>query len=263
MRLLFPLLLALVVLAGCDSAEDPVSTTLLPDHARYAWSLMSVDVDADSLVFGEGAEVGVRTVSRNASVPGYGGLTELETRRGESRSWTWYEPAATRLREVAYRGAGMTPAAEPRSAPGVRLEGADVFGLPQLVAELAEAYRAARGGSADSLIVRDDPRVVFELPLEIGASWVSFTDPFRSTREVVGREVVAVEAGTFECFVIRTEVDLRREEGESFEWFDYVSEEHGLVLRTLDVVSEYRGPDNQPTGAFTRSVERLELTAGS
>lgn len=261
MRLLVPLL-TLVFLAGCDSAEDPVSTTLLPHDARYAWSLTDVEVDADSLVFGEGAEVRVRTVARNASVPGYGGLTELETRRGESRSWTWYEPAANRLREVAYRGAGVTPVAEPRAPSGVRRGREDVFGLPRLVADLAEAYRAARGGSVDSLIVRDDPRLVYELPLEIGASWVSFADPFESTRAVVGRETVTVAAGTFDCFVIRTEIDIRRAEGESFEWLDYVSEEHGLVLRTVDAVSEYRGPDNQPTGAFTRSVERLELTAG-
>lgn len=262
MRLLLPVLLALILFAGCDSAEDADSTLLLPDEARYAWSIESRNDETDSLLYSEAADVELHVVSRDASVPGYSGLTELETRVGESRSWSWYEPAATQLREVAYRNAGATPVVEPRSGVGVGLEAVDVLGLPWVVADLLGYPHSARGGSVDSLIVRDDPRVVYELPLEVGTSWVSFTDPFWSTREVVSRETVRVPAGTFDCYVIRTEVEVSRGEGERFEWLDYVSEGHGLVLRTVDVLSEYRGPNNLPTGGFTRLTERLELTAG-
>ena len=256
MRLLLSVLLALVLLAGCDSAEDPAplaSTALLPDEARYTWSIESHLIENDSLLFGDGTEVTVRAVSRNASVPGYEGLVEMETQTATGRSQTWYELTAEQLRGVAYQSAGATPLSSPRVVAGH----GDLFGLPRVVAKRIQQHTYTRGVSVDSLIVRDEPRVVYELPLEVGAGWVSFTDPFRSTRAVVGRETVEVEAGTFDCFVIRTEIDIAAQ----FEWFDYVSVEHGLVLRTTERVGEYRGPDNQPLGLM-RTVERLELIAG-
>lgn len=256
MRLLFPVLFALVLLAGCDSADDPApfsSTALLPDDARYGWSFTSRIVESDSLLFRDTAGVQVRTVSRNASVPGYGGLVELEVASSSQESRIWYESTTERLRQVAAVVPISTPPAYPRVAEGAL----DVYSLPRIVADLVARHRPARSGS-DSLIVRDDPRVVYELPLEVGAAWVSFTDPFRNTREVVGQETITVEAGTFDCFVIRTEIDI----DEQFEGLDYVSGERGLVLREMVWVQEYRGPDNLPTGAFFRTVERLELIAG-
>ncbi len=254
---LFLLLALLVLVPGCDSSDDPVATALLPDDARYAWSLESGLVEGDSLVLSTSEEVRVRTASRNASVPGYRGLTELESSVGVGSSRSWYEPREERLREVAYASPGSTPVVEPRGV----IVATDVYGLPYTVAQLVERHRAERGGSEDdSLIVRTDPRVVYELPLEVGRSWVSFTDPFGSTRAVVGRETVTVEAGTFDCFVIRTEIDVVSD-AEQFEWLDYVAPGRGLVLRTTETVQEYRGADNQTLGLL-RTVERLEMTSG-
>jgi hypothetical protein len=256
MRLLPTALLALaaLALAGCDSADDPDFAQLLPEDARYTWSLTSRIVESDSLLFSNGGEVTVRAVSRDASVPGYRGLTELETATSTSESRVWYELTAERLRQVAAVVPVSTPPATPRMAEAA----ADVYGLPRIVADLIASRRLARSGS-DSLVVRDDPRVVYELPLEVGSSWVSFTEPFGSTREVVGREAVTVAAGTFDCFVIRTEIDV---DYEAFEWLDYVSPAHGLVLRTMTGVQEFRGPDNPPGGELFRVDERLELIAG-
>jgi hypothetical protein len=261
MRRLLPVLFVFAVLAGCDSGDDPAPFTpnaLLPDDALYAWSFESRAVESDSLLFGESDEIRVRTVSRNASVPGYQGLIELESRYDRANQRVWYELTDERLRAVAYTSTAFTPPASPRVAAGAP----DVFGLPRIVADLVAQHRPLRsGGERDSVTVRDDPRVVYELPLEVGASWVSFTDPFGSARAVVGRETVTVEAGTFDCLVIRTEIDVV-DEDERFEWLDYVSAERGLVLRKTEWLGEYRGPENLPTGAFFRTVERLELIAG-
>lgn len=261
MRLLLPVLFFAVVLTGCDSGGDPApgsSEALLPSDALYAWSYESRIVESDSLLFGEAGEVRVRTVSRNASVPGYDGLFELEVASSSQESRIWYELTNERLRQVAAVVPISTPPAYPRVAEGAL----DVYSFPRTVSDLIVRHSPLRSrASDDSLIVRDDPRVVYELPLEVGAAWVSFTDPFRNTREVVGLETVEVEAGTFECFVIRTEIDVVAE-NEQFEGLDYVSEEHGLVLRTFEWIQEYRGPDNQPNGEFFRTVERLELIVG-
>lgn len=257
LRLLISGLVVFTALAGCDSAEEPVPTLGLPDEAHYAWSMESRLVESDSLLYHENVEAVVRAVDRDASVPGYAGLVELEIQVFTGRSRSWYESTARHLRNVAYASAGETPMVEPRPAAGV-----EVYGLPRIVADLVAEHRHARSAEgSDSVIVRTDPRVVYELPLEVGASWVSFTEPFGSTREVIGRETITVEAGTFDCFVVRTEVDLIPE-SEEFEWLDYVSEEHGLVLRTIESVQEHRGPDNLPSGQFLRTTERLELTAG-
>jgi len=257
-RLLLPALLALVVLAGCDSGEDPppASAALLPDSAHYVWSIESSLVENDSLLFSDATEVTVRAVSRNASVPGYDGLIELEAQTATGRSQTWYQLTSERLREVAYSASFQTPQAGPRLAAGT----ADLFGLPRVVAEWVQQHASARGVSVDSLIFLDDPRVVYELPLGVGTSWVSFTNPFRSTRAVVGREAVGVEAGMFDCFVIRTEIEVSRDENQEFEWFDYVSAERGLVLRTVDATILYGTPEGDLEG-YTRLRERLELIA--
>jgi hypothetical protein len=255
MRFLLPVLLAFVLLSGCDSGDpaSPASTALLPDDALYAWSFMSRIIETDSLLFRDTAEVRVRTVSRDATVPGYEGLVELEATSPPREARLWYESTTERLRQVAAVVPVSTPPAYPRVAEGAL----DVYSFPRIVADLVAQHRPARSGS-DSLIVREDPRVVYELPLEVGAAWVSFTEPFGSTREVIGRETITVEAGTFDCFVIRTEIDI----DERYEGLDYVSEEHGIVLRRAEWIGEHRGPDNLPSGQFFRTVERLELTAG-
>ena len=254
MRPLLPALFLCVLLAGCDSSDDPVAPSFLPDDARYTRSLDTRIVETDSLVHSLSEAVRVRTVSRSVSVPGYEGLTEIQSTASLGSSRSWYEVTEERLVDIAYASPGLSPFAQPRGVVAV----ADVFGLPYVVADLAAQHRAARGTSEDdSITVRTDPRVVYELPLTVGESWVSFTDPFESTREVVGRETVTVEAGTFDCFVIRTEIDIATE---SFEWLDYVAPGYGLVLRTTEVVQEYRGPDSRQ-GLLARTVERVEMVS--
>ncbi len=264
MRLLL-LALVLVLLAGCDSADDPVSSSLLPDDAQYAWSLEQRTVETDSLTLRLSDEADVRVVARDAAVPGYRSLTEIETSMRSApdsvKSRMWYDVADEQLREVAYRNAGAAVSAQPRG--GTSFAAPSLFAQPYTVTELLRRRGGARAASTslDSLIVREDPRVVYRLPLAVGQEWVSFTDPFGSTREVVGRETITVAAGTFDCFVVRTEIDIVAARAQ-FEWLDFVSPEHGLVLRTIDTVQEYRGPDNQG-GLLIRFVERLERTGGA
>jgi hypothetical protein len=258
MRLLLPAFLVLFLLAGCDSAEEGIDIPFLPQDARYAYSVDNRIIETDSVLFSLDETARVRTISRNATVPGYEGLIELETdfsNLGTQR--TWYERTPEQLREVGYSLSGIGGAVQPRGVAVV----SDVFAWPRIVTELGGRHRPVgrTGGEEDSVIVREEPRVVYEFPLEVGASWVSFSSLFLSTREVVGRETITVTAGTFDCFVIRTEVDVDFEE---FEWLDYVSEEHGLVLRTMEFVGEYFPEPGPDPGIPVRSVERLELTSG-
>lgn len=255
-----------LVLAGlffsCDAADEPApsgAAGLLPDLATYDWSLVRNSVGADSVTYTDTGTVRLRVADRDTSVPGYDGLTLLEvvmdaTSSG-GRSWAWYEPGDILLRDIAFASVTGGPVVAPRGgwAP---VSAVDVYGLPHVVAEQMQA--AARSAVDDSVIVRTDPRVVYKLPLEVGAAWVSFTDPFESTREVVGRETVTVAAGTFDCFVIQTGVGAVFDT-ETFEWLDYVAPEYGLVLRTVEFVGERRDGDGTLLETV-RTLERLERT---
>jgi hypothetical protein len=156
-------------------------------------------------------------------------------------SETWFYANDDRLLEIAHRNADLAPFVVPKAS----VHGTDpVAGflsshskILQLVADNSNLYVRKKTGSKadeeneirDQVIIREDPRVVYQFPLEEGSEWISFETPFLQTRHV---EQVITGSGSDsgeKTAVIHTEstrLNLRR-------WIEIVNTD-GLQERTLE-----------------------------
>lgn len=234
-------LLAALLLSGCgvfgddEDEGDTLEIELAPGrNLVYAWSLRTETPNGTQVAFVTDT-LAARVGSLDETVGPHEDLVRLDVfsqRKPGIIVSNWYSRADNTLREVAYRNAGG-PSAMPKRA-GTALP--SPLGSPALLQDI---------GQDDTIIQRQDLRVVYQYPLDAGETWLSFTDPFEQTREVLRLESVEVAAGTFECVVIQTFVPTL---GEGFVWIDYVARE-GLVLRVIE----------QSLSEVSTSSERLEL----
>lgn len=153
------------------------------------------------------------------SIPHYIGTTQV-----------WYKQYPDSLIEVAYSSAGATPVVLPKrvQASGLSVHAIAQTGVPVRVPLIVQ-WLMREKGIQDSVIERDENRVVYRFPLAVGTSWASFQNPFLEMRQVEGYEMVAVGDQTYWCAKIRTTLPTLAPD---LEWFDYVSSV-GLVKRTL------------------------------
>lgn len=224
----------------------------------YAWSMELRD-SLGNLEFARSDTIVVTVEATNDQVDTLDGLTRV---RGYSlvdsigSILVWYQTDQNSCTEVAYKNAGAIPFVLPKKGRTSREMLASVRVNPFFIPwTIQKALPALFSPPIDSLIIRDDPRVVFRYPLNIGQSWISFTDPWLQTREVVASEFVTVPHGTFYCAKIRTETQLL---GGDLEWFDYVGE-NGLTMRTIKIKLTITTAES-PEGIGTMlAFERAEL----
>ncbi len=178
------------------------------------------------------------------SIPHFAGLTKV-----------WYKFAGDSLVEIAYKNAGATPVILPKqranAASGIK-KGPPLFSLfPQSLVALMKLK-----GFEDSVIFRDDIRIVYKFPLENGDKWTSFRFPILQEREVVGTETIGRAGKNFSCAKIKTTIPTM---DPSIEWYDYVSKE-GLIERQIRIVLEMTTMTNPDgTGEKELSTEILTL----
>ncbi len=169
--------------------------------------------------------------------------------------YAWYAQTVSDLRDVAYSGAGHVPVVQ----PVIRGTSASVRGWRGSARYFAEPYLVGLATSedatgSDSIIVRSDPRIVYQYPMTPGLQWQSFAVPFLQTREVIGEEIVTVPAGTFLCLRVRTRIpDLAPD----LVWDDLVSTD-GLVQRNIEMKLVSYDATMTP-GDTLVSVERMDL----
>lgn len=87
----------------------------------------------------------------------------------------------------------------------------------------------------DSIYIEPTPRLVYKYPLTIGSKWnfVDITGVMRIDKEVIGKEILNIPAGSFQVSVIKWYYDLKNLEGsEDISVLEYVSKE-GLIKRTF------------------------------
>jgi hypothetical protein len=220
----------------------------------YEWS---ATFDSSGINFyDERDTISIKVVSTSEVVGNYSGVVLLE---GRSRNvykgvlYTWYLSNTDSLTEIGYNGAGTLPVVMPKRNifPSVYSE----LILPRAVKE----YLLEKKDLLDTIIMRDDPRVVYRFPLSVGKQWVSFQNPFLETREVIGTEMVDVKAGSFLCSKIKTSIEFSNVQDTNLVWYDYVGTE-GLVLRTITIKAIFTSEENPDgTGVYGISTERLEL----
>jgi hypothetical protein len=266
MSLRLALLSLSIMVLACDKGDlavspDPVgSISLLPGtEATYAWTSAEVDSTGSETIVASDSLL-TRVVATGEVLVPDSDLIQLQAyslthHTGEAD--VWYRQTSQQLVEVAYSGVGAIPViilkaghskayAAPQQSPM-----GTIFGLPVIVRRLL----AARTPAADSIVKREEPRIIIEYPLVVGENWVSFSSPFLETREVVGIESIQVAGGSFSCVKIRTRLP---DTAPDLEWYDYISHE-GLILRTLSLrLARATGQD--PSSVDTVQVrERTEL----
>lgn len=180
------------------------------------------------------------------------GLVELEAfhlSAPDSSERTWYQQSPDSLVDVAYMNPGRVGGTSPlskrqteRQRPGLAR---GLTGLPLLVRRHLDPSSSPKNAAADTT-VRDDSRIVLQAPLEKGASWTSFRDPFLSTRTVVGRTTVETQTRQFNVVEI---VNTLPEIAPKLRWSDYIAED-GLIRRVVTDTLEGRDEDGMPIGQY-------------
>ena len=249
---------------GCDSNSEEMdmdlpiedgkirAISLEPGSKRtYNWSLTITARDFEGNVLNEVIETDVivsEVIANPRSIEGISNPIEIRYYREASPdtfTTNWFTQNDNDLREVAFENPGILPRATLKQGNGV------INVHPLHLAMLAGPTQYATV-SADPTL-RDDPRIVFPYPMDDGDTWVSFSDPFLQTREVVSRDTVRVPAGTFEAFNVRTESDVAAFDG----WNDIVSQE-GLIERISSSETPLRDANGAPVGTQI-TEERLTL----
>jgi hypothetical protein len=258
------LFLVLLPVVACDKS-DPAgpgfevgTIQFQPGQANvYSWSVGFRD-SARNIVEMVTDTFVVRVIGTGETVGSLTGLIKLEAKSihdDTKASCEWYAQSTSDLRDVAYSGAGHVPVVQPKLHKGLavnlnRLRRAGLFAEPYLLRFLASDSQR----DVDSVVVRDDPRIVYQYPLVVGTQWASFTSPFLETREVVGIEEVTAPAGVFVCVRIRTRIP---EFAPDLMWDDMVSTE-GLIQRKVELNIVRTNSDMNVVDTVTY-VERLDL----
>lgn len=239
-RLAVLLVISFGFVAGCDSsaADEQFRVTLQPGASRlYAYESTLTDSSGVASTIAQDT-IRTRVVATGQSVEGMDGLTEVEYTSvvTGAATRTWYRQESGQLVDVAYEHNLTALAAELRMDPETSLRPLQFL-----------AGSVVGGGGNGEVIVREDPRIVLTYPLEVGAEWISFTNPFFSERRVEREELVQVPAGAFETTVISTTVGIA---GNNFEWLDWL-DEGGLVRRTITGEQEYTDEQGNVVGSGT------------
>jgi hypothetical protein len=246
------LVLLCLPLVACDSSSPDgpaVSPDVLDEGDAWTYDALFTlrPLDASTVDTLRQATIRVRVADTNATVNGTSGLIELASfsdSRPDAIQRTWYRQSPDSLVAVAYNpgGAGITFSKGTPSLNGMPA-GHGLLGLPLLVRRRMASPPQAQTLPIDT-IGRDDARVVLRAPLDPGASWTSFEQPFLSTRTVARVTTVNPPAGSFLSVDVETTLS---EFGPSFDWSDYYASD-GLVRRVVTDTTELRNEEGESLG---------------
>lgn len=240
------LCLVLILLAACGSnAELPDGEFLTPGGLYRYTEVQTVESSGVELRR-DSAEIRLTQRSVRES---HGDLhdlirvdaEEVETGRQISR---WYQSRPDGLYEVAHSLGMLSGSAYPRpEAPGPLHAALDGFYLEY-------------GVSADSFHVRDQPRLLYPIPMRVGAAWAEFnTDTLRRVSRVTAQERVQVESGSYDVLIVESEVTGLL----NISVRSYIDPTHGMVLREQVSRFPIHTQPGQPSDTRLSSVriERL------
>jgi len=261
-------LTGLVLFLGCKhNPVDPGGNLTsvdfrLGNHEVYEWTISEFDSAGVAVV--QYRDTFVVTVAAFGET--LGTMTDLlrinayQIRSPSETTSVWYRTSSTELTEVAYFAAGRVPVVTPKRqgrsglGPGFA-PGPSVLEVPYTVQRRLGYLHEI----SDSVIFREDPRIVYKFPLVVGSSWTSFESPFLQTREVTDYTPVSVRGGASVCAAILTRLPTM---DPNLEWFDYVCD-RGILLREIHL-SLYTTTLNSPEPVDSvRVLERLELLSRS
>jgi len=201
------IVLLFVISIACDSStenavpEDVIESITFEPGAVFTYSYSFKETDSTFSEVVEIIEQGTieMTVLEADRVPGGSEATfktETNFTNSDEFSETWYYASDNHLLEIAHRNAGLTPIVQPKASEPV-IEPQSGFltshsRILQLAGDNKISFDRKKSGNtadeeneiSDEVIIRDEPRVVYQFPLEEGSEWISFETPFLQTRFV-------------------------------------------------------------------------------
>ncbi len=255
-------LLAAVFIVSCKDEQTisgPSTLQAIPfllgSENIYSWSA-TLD-SAGTVFFNANDSISIRIISVSEKIGNYTNVALLEghslLNSGGSVK-VWYLPTQDSLAEIAYSGAGRLPVVMPKGEK--RSSGYSELILPYSIRKVM----SLKSRTIDSVLWRDDPRVVYKFPLETGKKWTSFRTPFHQTRTVEGYELVSVTAGNFLCAKIKTDIIWNITPDTALTWYDYVSAE-GLISRKIEWKNIRMTDENVNELGYFNSTEQMELVS--
>jgi hypothetical protein len=177
---------------------------------------------------------------------------------------SWYQQSPDSLVAVASSTEGVTVVFNfSRGAKSLKTANL-VRGLtepPLLVRQQLRKRDLPHVKAAADTLVREDPRVVLQAPLEDGATWTAFDfhagngDRFRNRRTVLGDTTITTPAGQYDAVEVQTTGSFG---DNTFRWSDFYSEA-GLVKHvytdTLEQTDEFN--DTITEEVIVREVHTL------
>lgn len=232
-----------LLISGCDllGEEDTRSDLEFRPGLRltYSWSFTSESPVGAQPSVSDTFHVFVHAEDRR--IGGYDDLLRLDATsatRSSVKTSTWYHLSDSALIAVAYRNSGSTPIIYPKQESEHSSIQSHSWLLPGLPLHASTA--------SDSIIVRRPPRLVFQLPLQVGDTWTSFETPFRSTRRVTEQTDIRTPAGTFMTYRIQTSLSINP----SYYISDYVRNNVPVFHQDVNIY-EVRDSLNNPAGTAT------------
>jgi hypothetical protein len=257
------ILFASLLAAGCSQHADRLPPgDLLVAEGLYSVSLSGHYEETGHVFAGPDHTVRARVASQDDALGGHQNLTRLEAEwiGAEYGQVMWYDVTRDAVREVAYefRAGGQHVLPRPvASLPSF----SEAFEAAWRELSWSEPAVARRGGDwqEGKSVLRDEPRIVYGLPLYVGRSWVDFEQPFRRESRVTGIERVTVPAGTFEAYVIDSEIEVGgHHPGEYLRIRRHLVPGRGIVKHVVSGRSQAIEHDGEPAGWF-QVEQRVEL----
>ncbi len=203
---------------------------------------------------------GMVKLSEFSNIPG--AVIELEQIYSEEgmshelKSWNYYTYMDDGLYSLGYRsasGASVMPkviANEQETGTGfyIKFDG-KYFTSIRALTEYVEFIVQLQYDDPDDIIIEDRPLKVIPRYMNTGRQWTFRTkgNPWRIDKRILGKEIIEVPAGQFECYKVQWLIDL----GDTGEWderllyYDYISDK-GLIKRELYFKDQHWTPYPSP-----------------
>lgn len=119
-----------------------------------------------------------------------------------STAYSYYANEESGLIEYAYSNTASSVLPKINSATRLIYHGKSYGSVEEIINQQKEIIKLSKT-SYDSVIYFNEPRTIYKYPLNIGQEWLFNPSVIIINKEVVGKENVQTDAGTYECFKIK------------------------------------------------------------
>lgn len=252
-------LIVIILFAGfiqaCSRSDKIITDYKYESGQKFTYLVhnLLVHENGDTL-YNDEETVVLEVMSTNATVGIWSNLIEFKVYDQNTPNFYstyWYQQTRDALYDIAYRRPGFTPIVQPKESPYLTGDPKSAV-LPSYSGE-----SSFKSSSDDSIVIRDDIRLVSPIPLyrKRNLRWTEFTDPFLRTSKVISDSTLIVNGKEFLTYNILSELP---ELDDDLEVHTYMSE-NGLIYRTLFDKTLYFDPESSVESGNAITKQTISL----